>query len=123
MRGETKVIKLFDGAVATGTSAIIDIKGAERVTLICNRASHTAGTTTFTGEVGAGTAYASYNKWISNVTNTNAQDLTRVANLVLNSNSTGFLTMSPEDAFEFIKITATRATDGAHTAWLVVDYK
>ena len=117
-----KVIKIFEGGAATQTSNAIDILGAKRVTLFCKRAGHTAGNTVFTGQIGVGTDFAAYNKWISNVTNTNVQGETRVANLTLSSNSVGFLTMSPEDCAEFIKITATRNTDGSHSAWLVLDY-
>lgn len=118
-----KIIPVFSAGVATATSNPITVLNADRVTLVCKRAGHAAGNTVFTAEVGVGTDYAAYNKWISNATNTNVQGETRVASLTLNSNSVGFLTMSPEDIFEFIKITATRNTDGNHSVWLIIDYK
>ena len=75
-------------------------------------------------EVGAGTDYVTYNKLISNVTNTNAQGSTRVANVTHSGNAVGFLTLSPEDAFEFIKVKVTSTTNGGKdSAIVVVDYK
>ena len=118
-----KVIKVLDAKTATATSNPVNILGAEKVTLFAKRAGHTSGSSTVTAAVGVGTDTVAYNKWISNVTNTNVQGLTRVANLVLDSNTTGTLTMSPEDVFEFISITNTHATDGNCTVWLIIDYK
>ena len=124
MRGETKVIKALNEVTATTTSSPIEVKGAERVSIICKRTDHSAGTAIFTVEVGAGTDYVTYNKLISNVTNTNVQDLTRVANVTHSGNAVGFLTLSPEDAFEFIKVTVTSTTNGGKdSAIVVVDYK
>jgi hypothetical protein len=124
MRGETKVIKALNEVTATTTSAPIDIKGAERVTIICKRTNHSAGTAIFTGEVGAGTDYATYNKFISNATNTNVQGLTRVANITHSGNAVGIMSLSPEDALEFIKITVTSTTNGGKdSAIVIVDYK
>lgn len=116
-----KVIKVLDASGATETSSPVDILNAKRVTLIAKRAGHSSGSSTITASVGVGAETIAYNKWISNVTNTNEQGLTRVTNLVMSSNSTAFLTMSPEDVFEFIRITNTHATDGTCTVWLVID--
>lgn len=117
-----KVITVFNGVTATTTANPIDIKGAKKVTLLCKRADHSSGSSAFAATVGANGEYATYNRWISNATNTNAQTPARVASLTLSSNTTDFLTMSPEDAFEFIKVTVTETTDGTHSAWLIVDY-
>lgn len=117
-----KVYTVFNGVTATTTADPIDIKGAKKVTLLCKRANHGSGSSAFSATVGANGEFATYNRWISNVTNTNAQGITRVASLSLSSNTTDFLTMSPEDAFEFIKVTVTETTDGTHSAWLIVDY-
>lgn len=124
MRGETLVKKLFDGVTAASTtSEVIDIKGADKVTLICQRTDHSAGNSKFSAEVGVGGAYADYKKWIYNDDNTNSESLARIDELTLDSNAVDFLSMSPEDAFEFIKVVAKVAIDGKASAWLVIDYK
>jgi hypothetical protein len=117
-----KVVKVLDGVTATTTSAAVDILGAKRVTLFCKRADHSSGSSAFTAEVGVGTDYVSYKKWISNANNTNVQGETRVTTLTLSANGIDFVSMSPEDIFEFIKVTVTETTDGTHSAWLVIDY-
>lgn len=116
-----KIVKVFDASEATETSDAINILNAKRVTLIAKREGHSQGSSTITASVGIGEETIAYNKWISNITNTNVQNPTRVANLVMDSNSTAFITMSPEDVFEFIRITNTHSTDGTCTVWLVID--
>lgn len=117
-----KIIKVLDGVTATTTASPVNILGAKRVVLFCKRADHSAGTSTFAATVGVGADQATYSKWISNATNTNVQMPTRVASLVLSANGNGFLTMSPEDIFDTIVVTVTEATDGTHSAWLIIDY-
>lgn len=117
-----RVIKLFEDQTADKTTGAINILGAKRVVLFCKRASHTSGNTVFSAVVGVGGNEITYNKWISNVTNTNTQTLLRVASLTLSAATNGFLTMSPEDTFETIKVTADVTTDGANSAWLILDY-
>lgn len=118
-----KAIKVIDAATADKTTEAIDIGGVKKLVMFCTRASHTSGNTVFSATVGVGTSFTTYSKWISNATNTNAQTLTRVANLTLSSATSGFLTMSPEDCFEFIKVTADVTTDGANTVWLLMEYE
>ena len=125
-----KIHKVLDDVTATTTSDPVDIRGARKVTLICERDDHGSGSSTFSGTVYATATDdaasrsdgITYSRWISNTTNTNSQMITRVASLALSSDTTNFLTMSPEDAFEQITITVTEVTDGTHSAWLVVDY-
>lgn len=117
-----KVIKVLDAVTATTTANPVDISGAKRVTLLCNRADHDGGSSTFTAQVGTGTTFADYKKWISNANNTNGQDLTRVSSLVLSANGSDFLTMSTEDVFELIAVKVTEETAGTHSAWLILDY-
>ena len=117
-----KVIKVINAETADKTTDAIYIGNAKKVTLFCKRASHSSGNTVFSATVGVSDSdFITYNKWISNVTNTNAQTLTRVASLTLSSATSGFLTMSPEDKFEFIKVTADVTTDGANTVWLIIE--
>lgn len=117
-----KVIKLFENQTADKTSGAVNILGAKKVVLFCKRAAHTSGNTAFSAVVGVDGNEIAYNKWISNVANTNVQDLTRVSSLTLSSATSGFLTMDPSDTFETIKVTADVTTDGSNSAWLILDY-
>ena len=119
----TIITPILNAVTATTTAAPVNIEGASRVTLVCKRADHSSGSSAFAATVSPdGTNYATYNRWISNATNTNAQGDTRVASLSLSSNTVDFLSMSSSDAFKDIKVTVTETTDGTHSAWLVVEY-
>lgn len=70
---------------------------------------------------GTGVTMTSLNTLIDNVTNTNAQTLTRVNGKTLSSNIDAFLWLSPETPVEWLEITVTRTTDGTYSAWIVVE--
>jgi len=118
------VIKVLDDVTATTTSQAVNIEGAKKVVLVYKRSNHSSGGTVFSATVSVdGSNYITYSKWISNAANTNEQALTRVASVASGAaNVTGFLTMSPEDGFKDIKVTATETTDGTHAAWLYIEY-
>lgn len=122
-KGTYNVSTPINAVTATTTSEEIIIAGAKKVSLMFTRANHSAGSSTFTVEVSLdGTTYVAYNKLISNVTNTNAQTLTRVASVALASNTSTVVSMDLEnDAFYSMKITATEATDGTHTAQCLIE--
>lgn len=113
----------MSAVTSTTSSGSVDILGAKRVVLLADRSTHASGSATITAKVGVGATLVDYKKWISNATNSNAQGLTRVANLVLSSKTGDFITMSPEDSFEFIKVTNTESGSGATSVWLIVDYE
>lgn len=117
-----RVVTLFEGQTADKTSNTVNILGAKKVVLVCKRADHVSGSTEFSAVVGVGGNEIAYSKWISNVANTNAQTLTRVASLTLSADGVDFLSMSPEDTFDIIKVTADVTTDGENSAWLILDY-
>jgi hypothetical protein len=120
----TEVIKVLNDVTATTTSVAVSIEGAKKVVLVYKRSDHNAGKTVFSATVSVdGVNYIAYSKWITNAANTNSQTLTRVASVDTGAaNVTGFLTMSPEDGFTDIKVTATETTDGTHAAWLLIEY-
>lgn len=115
----------IDAVTATTTSAAIDFTGVKKATWFFTRANHSSGSSTFTVEVSFdGVTWVAYNKLISNVTNTNAQDLTRVASVALSSDTTSTVAMDLQhDAYPYARVTATEATDGTHTAELVREYE
>ena len=118
------IIKVLDDVTATTTSQAVNIEGAKKVVLVYKRSNHSSGGTVFSATVSVDSSnYITYSKWISNTANTNEQGLTRVASVASGAaNVTGFLTMSPEDGFKDIKVTATETTDGTHAAWLYIEY-
>jgi hypothetical protein len=120
----TQLVTALNAVTATTTSQVINIEGASKVVLFYKRADHSAGKTVFSADVSVdGSNFVTYNKWISNAANTNAQTLTRVASVDTGTaNATGFITMSPEDGFREIKVTATETTDGTHSAWVYIEY-
>ena len=122
--GYQKVIHAINGATATTTSKEINIENAKKVSFVFKRADHSAGKTVFTVTVSADDSnYITYNKLIDNVANTNSQQLTRVGSYDTGAaNATKTYTMSPEDTFAYVKVTATETTDGTHDAWVIIQY-
>ncbi len=119
-----KIVTALDAVTATTTSPAIDIGYAKKVTLLFTRANHSAGSSTFTvdGSID-GTTYVALNTLIDNVTNTNAQTLTRVASSVLSSNTSKIYALDLENfGYQFIKVTCTEGTDGTHSASVLVEY-
>lgn len=118
-----KVIQVFNKeGDGTKSSNPIDILGAKRVTLVCKREDHSAGSSTFSAEVGVKGALATYERWLTNATNTNEQGAIRDDDLALSGDASDFITMSEEDVFETIKLRVITVTDGKASAWLIVDY-
>jgi len=114
----------IDGAVVTTTSEAINIEGAKKITFLFVRTAHSAGNTVFTvtGSLD-GTNYSALNKLITNVVNTNAQTVARVASVTLSLNVTELVSLDLKyDTFKEIKLTATRTTDGTATVYAFIEY-
>lgn len=108
----TEAKTVLNAVSATTASAGIDIEGAKKVTLGLNVANvYGTGyaTSTFTVQVSVdGTNYISYSKLVDNLTNSNSQNLTRVANHVIDTNASDFLSLDLEhDTFKYLKVTDT----------------
>ena len=117
------VKRIIDAVTATTVSDPYVVAGAKKVTLAFTRADHTAGTSTFSVEGSLdGVTYFPLNKLIPNLTNTNAQTLTRVASVALAANGTSVASIDLEhDALYTIRVTATEGTDGTHSAVVLVE--
>lgn len=121
---QTKVITALNAVTATTTSEAIDVKYAEKITLLLTRANHSAGSSAFTvtGSVD-GATYVALNTLIDNVTNTNAQTLTRIATKTLSADGSALVALDLEQfGYSFIKVTVTETTDGTHSAVVLVEY-
>lgn len=117
-----ELIKLLDAVTATTTSERVNIENAEKVSLVFTRANHSAGSSAFAVEVSIdGDNWVTFSKLISNATNTNAQNKTRVASVTLSSNTSSTVAMDLEnDIYRWMRVTVTETTDGTHTAKALV---
>lgn len=130
MRTYQQVKQIINNAAATTTSPSEELKQAGRVSFFFRRTNHASGNTVFTVQVSpnnietpdASSVWVDYAKLISNVANTNVQNLTRVASVTLNSNSIATVSMSPEDTYRKVRVIATRTTDGNADVWIVKQY-
>jgi len=126
---------------ASPTSTAFRLAGAKRATFFfsqgLNGAAAGRGTTTFQIWIGSDVtvtnddAFIVYNKLISNVTNTNAQTLTRVASVALDSTATSTVSMDLEsDSYPILKCVASStaavnvspATTLRSNCRIIVDY-
>lgn len=117
--------KFLDAVTATTTSEAFSLEGVKKLTLQFIRADHSAGSSAFAVTVSNdGVNYVTYNKLIDNVTNTNAQTLTRVASCTLSSNTSKVYSMDlADDCYKWMKVTVTETTDGTHSAIAQVQYE
>ncbi len=111
-------LKLLAAVTATTTSDIFSLEGVKKATFQFIRANHSAGSSAFALEVSQdGINWVTYNKLIDNVTNTNAQTLTRVASASLAANGSKVYSMDLDhDAYKWGRLTVTETTDGTHSA-------
>ena len=116
-------ITALNAVTATTTSEAIAVSGAKKITLAFTRANHSAGSSAFSvlGTVD-GETYVTLNKLVTNVTNTNAQDVVRAASVTLSSNTTEIAHLDIGSlALLAIKVKVTETTDGTHTAKVLIE--
>ena len=122
----SKTITALNAVTATTTSDKFYVGDASKITLLLRRADHTSGSSAFTikaslDEVGTVTPdMTALNLWIDNVTNTNAQNLTRVNEKTLSANGDAFLFLDPAIHINWLEITVTETTDGTHSAFIIL---
>lgn len=108
----TTYIKLLDAVTTTTTSAGIDVSERCDYSLQFVAAGGTPNGT-FTVDISNdnGTTWTAYNRLISNVTNTNTQSETRVANVTISgADGSAFLFIVHGEGFGMIRVTLTTAT-------------
>lgn len=124
----TKVIKALDAVTATTTSKKIYVGDAKRIAIQLRRANHSSGSSAFDIKASCedfnteSPTMSALNLFIDNVTNSNAQNLTRVAGKTLSSNTDAFLFLDPAVKVNFLEITVTETTDGTHSAWILIEH-
>lgn len=112
----TKETQLFSAKAATFTSDPMNVEGLKNIGLQLTGASISAGNGVFTvlGTID-GQNYVALNMIIDNVTNTNVQNLTRVASKTISSNSS-ILVFLKDVFLKAIKVKVTVTTDGSYSA-------
>jgi|GEM_PF-1617935 len=108
----SNVFTLLNGVSASTTSDSIEIAGASKLTLglkVSNLGASGKATSTFTVLVSVdGINYATFNKLLDNVTNTNAQNLTRIGSKAIDSNTTSIISVDlSNDIFKNLKVVDT----------------
>ena len=118
-----EIVKELDAVTATGatTGEWVDVGNAKKITFYFKRSAHSSGSSAFTIDTSVDkTEVFAYSRGITNVTNTNSQTITRGTTHTLSSNTTTFVSVSPEDAIKFIRAKVTNTTDGTANCWMVV---
>lgn len=122
---EKGTFKRYSGSsTATATLYSMEVAGARSVSFRFKRSNHSAGSSAFTVEATIdGDNWFAYNKLIDNVTNTNGQNLTRVAGKTLNSDSEAYVHADlAGEAITGMRVKVAETTDGTHEAESLVVY-
>lgn len=107
------------GTVTNANAIIFDCSKRQLKSIQFTAASITSGNGVFGVEVSNdGINWVVYNRLVSNVTNTNVQNETRVAGPTLSSNTSQIYFFPTSDLIRFVRIFVTVTTDGAYTATL-----
>lgn len=111
---------LLSAVVADTTSVPFNVHNFKNIGLQFLAASITSGNGVFTVEGTIdGTNWVALNMLVDNVTNTNAQTLTRVASKTLNSNTSVIVWLEDIVALKAIRVKVDRTTDGAYSAFVI----
>ena len=121
---------LLNATTTTATSTAIDITGAKKVSWMFYRNAHSTGNTVFTikvtNDLNATSTNAklwtTYNKLITNVTNSNSQTLTRVGSITTSDFGTTTAVMDLDfDSYRGALCTVAITTDGNSTCEVIVE--
>ncbi len=124
MERTPKLITALDAVTATTTSSAIDVTDARKITFLLTRADSGSGSSDFSvsGSID-GSTYVPLNSMIEDITNTNAQNYTRVASVTLSADGSKIASLDLNmNGFTYIKITVTETTDGTHSAKALIQY-
>lgn len=117
---DLKVVHAIEDKTADYTSDAILIAGADKVSFVF-KGDVTSGNGVFAVEVSAdGENWVSYNKLIDNVINSISENLTRVASKTVSTDTQVYVSMSPEDCYQFIRVSLNMTTDGTYNAWVLI---
>jgi hypothetical protein len=110
---------LLSAVTATTTSSAFSVERFSRIGLQLTAAGITAGNGVFTVEGTIdGTNWVALSTIIDNVTNTNAQNYTRVSSKTLSSDGSALVWLL-DLQLKAIRVTVTYTTDGAYSAHVI----
>jgi hypothetical protein len=110
---------LLDAVTATTTSGAFSVEPFARIGLQLTASGITSGNGAFTVEATIdGTNWVALNTIIDNVTNTNAQDYTRLASKTLSADGSALVWLLDLPC-KAIRVKVTRTTDGAYSAHVI----
>lgn len=121
VKNEVNVVPAIDAVTTTTTSNAILVAGAKAIGLevyseAVSETQDRAGNFKITASMDGGTTFRTYNMLLSNATNSNEQNLTRVATLALTAgsaqNAIAWLDPMTLGAITHIKVVFTRTTEG-----------
>jgi hypothetical protein len=120
-----ETVVFLNATTTSATSSPRIVSGARSVTFFFDRLGPNGagvGTSTFSVQVSPdASSYVTYNKLISNVTNTNVQDLTRVGTVELTGTTTALYTMDLSgEAFYTARCIAVSAATGTATCSAII---
>lgn len=122
----TDIIPFFDTNGRYDAGYFV-VAGAKKISVFFGRGGLTnpnAGSTVYKVQVSPdGVTWVDYNKLIDNVTNTNAQTLTRVASKSISAaTSTLQVAIDPNDSVYAIRCIAVETTDGEHRCFATSEF-
>lgn len=110
----------LDEVTVTTTSDPINVAGYKRVGIQILASDISSGNGVFTVEASNdGTNWKAVNTLIDNVSNTNAQMLTRVASKTLSANGSDFVYLDNFVGLKAIRVKVAVTTDGKYSAFVV----
>jgi hypothetical protein len=113
--------QILSGVEATTTSSPFSVEQYSRIGLHLSSKEVDSGNGVFTVEGTIdGTNWVALNTLVDNVTNTNAQNLTRVASKTLSTN-TSVLVYLLESVVKAIRVTVTVTTDGEYSCSVIAN--
>jgi len=121
------VITALDAVVATTTSNKFYVGNAQRIGFLFRRGSHGSGSTAFSVNIGGESedtvtpTMTATNMLIGNTAATNSQTTAHVASVTLAANGDAYAWLDPLCVVNWVSVTATETTDGAHTAFIILE--
>jgi len=126
-KGVVEIVTAESAISATNTPVAIPCVGAKNIGVVLTAAAINSRTGVLTITVSPdGTNFYAYSMLISNLANSNAQDLTRVASKSRAENGTDILWLTPETLGAIVaikaKCTITGGTAGTFTVKAIINY-
>lgn len=115
-----RIITALSGITSTTTSSAISVEDAKAISLQVYVNNVTGNGSAEVEVSNDGTGWSRYFKLISNTTNVNSTNLTRVGGITWSGNSTSIIFFEPGDTFKYVRITGNIPNSATMTGILAV---